>query len=108
DRMSVGRRGEQDAGGQRVANELRAEVDPVGQAVRLDRRPGLDANLEQPLEIDRVRRAVLDDASLRVTDRAHRWMAGRLGHPEGELRARLTLPRMHRRLHPLELAEDVV
>src|SRR5205823_6487270 len=77
-------------------------------AVRLDGRAGLEADLEQPLEIDRVRRAVLDDTSLRMTDRAHRWMARRLGHPECELLARLPLPRMHRRLHPLELGEDVV
>ena len=47
----------------------RAEVDPVGQAVRLDRRAVRGARREDRLEVDGVRRAVVEDAALRMADR---------------------------------------
>ncbi len=59
-------------GTDRVAHEFRAQVDAVRQPVRLDGGARLDARREHLLEIDRVRRAVVDDAPLRMADRAHR------------------------------------
>ena len=85
--MCIGRGGDRDARCEGIADQLGAEVDAVGQAVRLDRGARLDADLEQPLEIDGVRRPVVEDAPLWMADRADRRMARRLGHPLRELLA---------------------
>ena len=106
--MRVRRADDLHAGAQRLAHELGGEVDAVREAVRLDRGARLEADLEQPLEVDRVRRAMVEDAPLRVADAAHRRVPGRLRHPHRHLLARLPLPGVDGGLHPVELRQHLV
>ena len=78
------------------------------QAVRLDRDPGLERDLEDGVEVERVGRPVVDDAPVRVAQARGRRMAHRLDHALRETVARLALSRVEADLHPLELREHVV
>ena len=50
---------------------LAAEIEPVGQPVYLQRDSGLECDLEDLIEIERVLRAVVDDPPLRVAETAN-------------------------------------
>ena len=108
DRVRVRRSRDHHPGGDCVAKELGARG-RCGPAARSSRPPCRSrAHLEQPLEIDGVWRAVLDDAPLRMADRPDCRMPRRFGHPLRQLLARLPLPGVYRCLHPVELGEHVV
>ena len=106
--MRVGRADDLHAGAQRVANVLAAEVEPVGQAVDLERHAFLARDLVDPLEVERVLRPAVDDPALRVAEAAHVRVAQRLLDALGLLAPRQPLPAVHARLDPVELGQHVV
>jgi hypothetical protein len=102
DRVRIGRAGDPHAAVDRRADELGAQVDPIRQAVRLQGRARLDAGREDGVEVDRVRRPVVDDPALRMADRSH---SGMMDGREGavcQFFSRASLPGVHRRLYPVE------
>src|SRR5689334_24086180 len=54
-------------------------------------------SFECALEVECVRRPVVDDAALRMAERPHGRIAHRLGHLSRQLVARLALPRVQAR-----------
>ena len=84
------------------------EVEPVGQAVHLDRDARLERDLEDAVEVERVLGAVVEDPPLRMRETARGRMAHRLDDPVRDRLARRALAGVEADLHPLELGEDVV
>ena len=70
--------------------------------------PVSERDLERPLEIESVRRTVIDDPPLRMAQRTHGRMSHRLRDLARQLVALLPLPGVQAELHPLELREHVV
>ena len=87
---------------------LAREVEPVGEAVDLERDAGLERDLDRPLEVERVLGPVPDQPAGRVAEAAHGGMPHRLDDARRQLRARRALAAMQRELHPVELGEHVV
>ena len=87
---------------------LVAQVEPVGQAVHLERDAGLERDLDHALQVERVRRPVPDQPAGRMAEAAHRRMPHRLGHLARQRRALLALARVEAELHPVELGQHVV
>src|SRR5207247_6497934 len=84
--------------------DLRArEIQSVRQPVRLECDARFERDLERALEVESVRRPVVDDPALRVTERAHRRMAHRLRHLARQLVALLPLPGVLAALLPIAL-----
>ena len=83
------------------------EVEAVWKAVRLQGDPGLQRDLEDGLEVEGVRRPVVDDPALRMAEARDRRVAHRLRHLAGERLTRLALAGVEAELHPVELGEDV-
>ena len=84
------------------------EIEPVGEAVDLERHAGFERDLDHPLEVERVRRPEVDDPAFRMAQATDRRMAHRLGYPCGYLGSLRPLARMKTELHPVELVEHVV
>ena len=84
------------------------EVEPVRQAVHLQRDARLERDLEDPLQVERVLGPVVEDPPLRVREARRSRMAHRLDDPVGERRAAPALAGVEADLHPLELGEHVV
>ena len=107
-RVRVGRADDPHAGAQRVADVLAAQVEPVGQAVDLERDALLERDLEHALEVERVLRPAVDEPARRMAEAAHVRVAQRLLDALRHLPPRHPLPAVHARLHPVELGEHVV
>ena len=84
------------------------EVEPVREAVYFQGNAGLQRDLEDPLQIERVLRPVVEDPPLWVREARRGRMAHRLQDPVGERCAFPALARVKTDLHPLELREHVV
>ena len=106
--MGVGRDDDRDARVDGEADVGPGEIEPVGEAVHLERDAVLERDLEDRLEVEGVRRPVVDDPALRVAEAAHGRMAHRLRDLRRELLPRLALAGVEAELHPVELAEHVV
>ena len=63
DRVRVGRADDLDAGAQRVADVLAAQIEPEREAVDLERDPLLERDLEDPVEVERVLGPAVDVAA---------------------------------------------
>ena len=87
---------------------LALQVEPIGQPVHLEGDAGLERDLVDPVEVERVLGPMSDQPPCRMAEAAHRGMTHRLGHSRGQLRARRPLTRVERELHPVELGQDVV
>ena len=87
---------------------LVAQVEPGRQAVHLDRAALLGEPREDGLEVDRVRRAVVDQPPGRVAEAADVGRVERGEHALGQLLARRALAAVDARLHPVELGQQVV
>ena len=68
----------------------------------------LPGDLEDPLQVQRVLRAAVDEAAGGVAQTADGGVAQGLLHPLGHLRAGHSLPAVHAGLDPVELSKDVV
>ena len=62
---------DRDAGLDGEANVGAGEVEPVGQPVHLERDAVAERHLDHPLEIECVRRPVVEDAALRLGEASH-------------------------------------
>ena len=78
------------------AHVLAGEVEPVRQAVHLERDAGLERDLDRPLEIEGVLRPVADQAAQRMAEAAHRRVAHRLRDARGQLCTWRTLAAVQR------------
>ena len=87
---------------------LVAEVEPGGEPVHLERDAGLERDLEHPLEVERVRRPVVDQPAGRMAEARRRRMAHRLHDARRQLPARRPLAGVEADLHPVELGQHVV
>ena len=106
--MRVGRADHRDTGLDGEAHLFVPQVEPVREPVRLERDAGLERDLDRALQIERVRRPVIEDPPSRMAETADGGMAHRLRHARGQLRRGRALAGVERELHPLELGEDVV
>ena len=79
-----------------------------GQPVHLDRAALLGEPGEDGLEVDRVRRPVVDQPPGRVAEAADVGRVQRGQHALGQLLARAALAGVDARLHPVELGQQVV
>ena len=70
--------------------------------------PVSSATAQHLLEVERVRRPVVDQAPRRVAEAARGRMPHRLDDPRGQLPPPRALPGVQRDLDPVELGEDVV
>ena len=105
--MGVGRGDDRDAGLDRQPDLGAGQVEPVGEAVRLEGDAGLEGDLEDRLEVERVRRPVVDDPPFGWL--RHETAGWRMASVTFRVRAsRLALPGVEAQLHPVELGEDVV
>ena len=85
-----------------------AEVEPVGQAVHLQRDAGLERDLEDPLQVERVLRPVVEDPALRVREAcAAGWRIASTTRSVSAVAAP-ALAGVQADLHPFELGEHVV
>ena len=84
------------------------EDEPVREAVHLDRHAGLERDLEDAVEVERVLRPVVEDPPLRVREARCCRMPHRLEHALGDRLPARTLPRVQADLQPVELGEHVV
>ncbi len=84
------------------------QVESIGKAVRLERDTGLQSDLADRVEVERVGRPVVDDSSLGVAEAGGGRMPHRLQDPLGDPVAWLALARVQADLHPLELGEHLV
>ena len=107
-RVGVGRADDRDAGLPREADVLVAQVEPGRQPVHLDRAALLGEPGEDGLEVDRVRRAVVDQPPGRVAEAADVGRVERGQHALRQLLARAALAAVDARLHPVELGQQVV
>jgi len=106
--VRIGRADDLQAGFQRVADVLAAQVESIGQAVDLERDPFLERDVENALEVERVLRPAVDEPALGMAEAAHMRVAQRLLDALCHLAPRHPLPAVHARLHPVELGQDVV
>src|SRR5438105_8282606 len=107
-RVRVRRADDGHAGFDGETHLLVPQVEPVRQPVRLERDALGERDLEHALQHQRVGRPVVDDPSLRVAEAAHGGMAHRLDDLLRQPVCVLSLSRVERELHPLELRERVV
>ena len=71
-RVRVGRADDLHARRERFAHVARGEIEPVRQAVHLQRDAGLERDLEDPLQVERVLGPVVEDPALRMREAAAR------------------------------------
>jgi len=107
-RVGVRRGDELYAGLDRAPRVFPREVEPVGEAVDLERDAVLEGDGEHLVQIERVRWTVVDDAPLGVAQAADGRMPHRLRHLPRELPAWLPLAGVQAELDPVELREHVV
>ena len=107
-RVGVGRADDRDARRERLAHVRAGEVEPVREAVHLERDARLERDLEDPLQVERVLGPVVEDPALRMGEARRRRVAHRLDDAVGERLARPALAGVQADLHPLELGEHVV
>ena len=67
-----------------------------------------DRDCDHGLEVQRIRRPVVEDAPLRMREAPNRGVLHRLDHLGRQPRARVALARVEAELHPVELCEHVV
>ena len=99
---------ELDARRERLTDVGRREVQPVGQAVHLDRDALIRRNREHLVQVERILGTVVEDPPLRMAERADRGMAHRLRDHARELGSTPPLTGVQAELHPLELREHLV
>src|SRR5262249_25098391 len=97
-----------DARAQRVAYVLTAEVEPGGEAIDLEGDILDSRELEDPLQVEGILGAAVDEATGWVAEAAHgggvQGLLDAFGHP----RTGPPLPAVHTGLDPVELSENVV
>ena len=76
-------------GGQGATDVRAGEVEPVGQAVHLQRDAGLERNLEDVVEIERVLRAVVEDPAERMREARGRRCRRCMSHGLDDARRQL-------------------
>src|SRR5437763_13440314 len=106
--MGVGRADDGNPGLDRKADVRVSQVDPVWEAVDLDRLPVPLRSLDHGLDVNGVRRPAADVAPGRMAERRDVRILERADRPPGQLLARLALAAVDARLHPVELDEHVV
>jgi len=106
--VCVGGADDRDARPQRIVHVLAAEVEAGGQAVHLHRDTLCPRDVEDPLQVQRVLGASVDEATRGMTETADGRVAQGLLHPLSHLRAAHSLPAVNARLDPVELSQDIV
>jgi hypothetical protein len=106
--VGIRRHHDRDAGLDAQPDVLALEVEAVGEPVDLERRSRLERDLDDALEVDRVRRPPSDEPPGRVAERAHGRVAQRLDDPRRQHLPLLALPGVDASRDPVELGKHVV